>query len=166
MRNLLVRIMVTFLVMPLVSAGEPQPIRTNWDSFRLEVIHRKLLKKTARVSLTTGDVVKAFVMKVTGDGLVIRPDPKTERWTSIRDDGTTISRELVSSVAFGKVGHCGLIGFLVGLSGGAGGAALAAQGCEHSDCGAALAVIPAAAVAGYFVGHAVSPAAPIFVIER
>lgn len=167
MRRLLIQTMLTFLVMPLaVSAGEPQTLRTNWDGFQLEVTHRKLLKRTARVSLSSGDVVKAFVVKVSGEGLVIRPDPKTEQWTSIRDDGTTIPRELVSRVSFGKVGHRGLIGFLIGFGAGSGATALAAQGCEHRDCALAMMVIPVGAVAGYFVGHAASPSAPLFVIEH
>lgn len=59
MRHLLMWTMLTFLVMPLVSTVATQTIRTNWESFRLEVTHRNLGGELSPVSARGVNTVTA-----------------------------------------------------------------------------------------------------------
>jgi len=170
MRRVLTQAMAVLLGVQAVSAAEPVVARTDWNGFQRQVTQRRLNNRTARISLTTGEEIKAVVLKTNQDGLVVEANRKTGPWNTSGGQAV-VPKGVISIVKFtGKTGHGGMIGGLAGLAAGGAiagaGASSQAGNCEGGACGIILLAIPAFGVAGYLIGRAVSAPAPTFVIEH
>jgi len=120
--------------------------------------------------LASGDEIKAGLIRVAENGLVVSSNRATKQWLSSKGEAT-VPREAIFSVRFdGRVGRGGLIGGLVGLGAGAavtGVLARAESGtCEGSGCGMVVLLIPLAAVTGWLIGRTTAQPAPMFEIQR
>jgi len=169
-RRALTACIAMLMAADLGSAGERMIVKTDWAGFQDQVAQRKLKNRNVRISLASGDQIKARLMRVEESGIVVSSNRATKQWVSNKGEAT-VPRDAISSVRFdGRVGRGGQIAGLVGLGTGAVVTGIWASGmggtCEGGSCGAALFLIPLAAVGGWLIGRATAQPAPLFDIQR
>jgi hypothetical protein len=149
-------------------------VRADWGAFRKQVETRRLMGRSARIVLTSGDRVGTTILSIDDTALEVRSTRSTKSWNS-GNERARIPQDQVRSVRFnGRLGSKGrLIGGLAGLGGGAAIGVAVGYGAS-GDSGPQQILAPAAGVAtlvfgfvaGYFIGRTADKLAPEFVIER
>jgi hypothetical protein len=159
------------LVLPeRMLAGDAPLVKTDWAGFQAQVARRKLAGRDARIALVSGGEIKANVIRVEDDGIVVPITKATKQWAAGKETAK-VPRDGVANVRFsGTVGKAGLIGGLAGLGlgalvAGAGAAGMGNGNCEGSVCGVALAAIPVNGVTGWLIGRGFKSPAPWFFIQ-
>jgi hypothetical protein len=163
--------LVGVLIFQSAASGR-EVVRADWGVFRKQVEVRRLMGRSARITLTSGDHVGTTILSIDDTAIEVRSTRATKSWNT-GTDRARIPRDQVRSVRFnGRMGHKGrLIGGLAGLGGGA--AIGAAVGSEIStDEGiaqlfgmvAGVSIMATGFVAGYFIGRTADKVAPEFVI--
>jgi hypothetical protein len=165
--------LVGMLLVESAASGR-EVVRADWGVFRKQVEARRLMGRSVRIVLTSGERVGTTILSIDDTALEVRSTRATKSWNT-GNERARIPRDQVRSVRFsGRMGSKGrLIGALAGLGGGAAiGSATAYRVSGPSGpeqvlapaVGVAIAAI--GFVAGYFIGRTADKLAPEFVIER
>jgi hypothetical protein len=149
-------------------------VRADWGTFGKQVEIRKLIGRSARITLTSGDRVGTTILSIDETALEVRSTRATKSWNT-GNERARIPGDQVRSVRFnGRMSSKGrLIGGLAGLGGGAAAGVAVGNGIS-SDEGiaqlfgmvAGVAILVTGFVAGYFIGRTADKLAPEFEIAR
>jgi hypothetical protein len=156
------------------AASGREVVRADWGDLRKQVEVRRLMGRSARILLTSGDRVGTSILSIDDTALEVRSTRTTRSWNT-GNERARIPRDQVRSVRFnGRMGSKGrLIGGLAGAGGGAAIGAAVGYGVSGPSgpeqvlapaVGVAIGVI--GFVAGYFIGRSVDKPAPEFEIVR
>lgn len=173
MTRLIACALVGMLLVASAASGR-EVVRADWGVFREQVETRRLMGRSARIVLTSGERAGTTILSIDDLALEVRSTRATKRWNT-GNERARIPRDQVRSVRFaGRMGSRGrLIGALTGLGGGAAIGSAVAYGISGPSgpeqilapmAGVAIAVT--GLLAGYFIGRIADKLAPEFVIER
>jgi hypothetical protein len=171
-RQIVCALVGILLVEPAASGREI--VRADWGAFREQVETLRLMRRSVRIVVTSGERVGTTILSIDDMALEVRSTRATRSWNT-GNERARIPRDQVRSVRFaGRMGSRGrLIGALTGLGGGAAIGSAVAHGISGPSgpeqifapmAGVAIAVT--GLLAGYFIGRTADKLAPEFVIER
>lgn len=158
-------VLVCCLVVQPVCAAQQPDQAVSWAQLRSEITSQKLVDRTLKIRLASGEEIKSRLQRVDDDAVVVVSTRKTDKLWKSTNKEARIPRAEVKALEFqGRRGKNGLIGGLAGLGAGVGLAAIALANSEAEGVMAIAGVIliPIGAIGGYLIGEATNQPLPHF----